>query len=369
MLAYEFTMLETRVRRLGVVLEPSGEATEVEGVLNPASARARDGKLLLFPRVVARGNRSRIGLVEAAGDEATPSFRRLGFALEPHEAYEFRSVAGGYGCEDPRVTFVPVLDAYLMAYTAFGPDGPRIAIAYSHDAYAWERIGLTDFSASGAPTADDKDAAFFPEPVYSPRGVLSLALYHRPMRRWSHANLQKTVPKILGRPAHEREGTRIAYIPLEAVFADRLNLLRVAESVLVLEPGASWGCIKNGAGTPPVRIAEGWLSLFHGVDPLYNDEARLCGMRYSAGVVIHDFEQPHLVRYRSPEPILVPETAEERRGTINNVVFPTGLDVRHGAAARTFDVYYGMADARIGRAQFEVGASSAQEIAREESAA
>lgn len=32
--------------------------------------------------------------------------------------------------------------------------------------------------------------------------------------------------------------------------------------------------------------------------------------------------------YRSPEPVLTPESAEELRGTIANVVFPTGIDRR-----------------------------------------
>jgi len=50
------------------------------------------------------------------------------------------------GCEDPRVTFVPVLDRYLMAYTAFGTDGPRIAVAHSQDGYRWERLGLASFA-------------------------------------------------------------------------------------------------------------------------------------------------------------------------------------------------------------------------------
>src|SRR5438105_9173078 len=51
-----------RLERLGIVMEPlPDEPREVEGVLNPATARARDGELYLFPRLVARGNFSRIG--------------------------------------------------------------------------------------------------------------------------------------------------------------------------------------------------------------------------------------------------------------------------------------------------------------------
>jgi len=39
-----------RLERLGIVMEPlPGEPREVEGVLNPASARARDGKQRRLP--------------------------------------------------------------------------------------------------------------------------------------------------------------------------------------------------------------------------------------------------------------------------------------------------------------------------------
>ncbi|HEY0798887.1 MAG TPA: hypothetical protein VGD50_07030, partial [Candidatus Baltobacteraceae bacterium] len=117
--------IETSFTRLGVVLSPDGSPSEVEGVLNPASARTRDGALLLYPRCVAQGNTSRVGLVEASGSGDQVTFTRHGFALEPSAPYELRTQGGGYGCEDPRVTFIPVLDLYVMAYTAYGPDGPR----------------------------------------------------------------------------------------------------------------------------------------------------------------------------------------------------------------------------------------------------
>jgi predicted GH43/DUF377 family glycosyl hydrolase len=51
---------------------------------------------------------------------------------------------------------------------------------------------------------------------------------------------------------------------------------------------------------------------------------------------------------RSRLPLLEPETKEEREGTVPNVVFPTAIDVRDSGDA---DVYYGMADFRIGAAR------------------
>jgi predicted GH43/DUF377 family glycosyl hydrolase len=154
-------------------------------------------------------------------------------------------------------------------------------------------------------------------------------------------------------PFEDRESIRIGYVPLDAVLKDRTKLLDVKESVQVLSPDARWGSIKIGAGTPPVRIREGWLALFHGVD-LIDDHDNKPSLSYSAGLVIHDHERPDRVLYRSPEPILAPTTERERVGIVDNVVFPTGLDPRPDLGADTFDVYYGMGDHSVGAARLRL---------------
>jgi predicted GH43/DUF377 family glycosyl hydrolase len=60
-------------------------------------------------------------------------------------------------------------------------------------------------------------------------------------------------------------------------------------------------------------------------------------VRYCAGVMILAEDDPLQILYRSEEPVLEPERETERFGVVDNVVFPTAIDV-----------YYGMADARIG---------------------
>ena len=62
-------------------------------------------------------------------------------------------------------------------------------------------------------------------------------------------------------------------------------------------------------------------------------------------------EHPHGIRYRSEHPVLTPVLPEERIGFVSNVVFLTAIDRRDdlGQPDR-FDVYYGMADSRIGAA-------------------
>ena len=66
-------------------------------------------------------------------------------------------------------------------------------------------------------------------------------------------------------------------------------------------------------------------------------------------------EHPHVIRFRSAEPVLTPELPQERGGVVSNVVFPTGIDRRDDLdMPDRFDVYYGMADNRIGVARLDV---------------
>ena len=56
----------------------------------------------------------------------------------------------------------------------------------------------------------------------------------------------------------------------------------------------------------------------------------------------------------------MPARPEERSGTVANVVFPTGIDRPDDLGPpERFDVYYGMADDRIGVARLEVPVHSA----------
>jgi len=60
-----------QLKRLGQIMEPEpGNSMEVEGVLNPAVIRGPDGELYLFPRLVAKGNYSRIGIARVLFNEA-----------------------------------------------------------------------------------------------------------------------------------------------------------------------------------------------------------------------------------------------------------------------------------------------------------
>jgi hypothetical protein len=69
-----------------MVMEPEpGNPQEIEGTLNPVATRGPDGALYLFPRLVARGNYSRIGWsrkpIMSGGPTAEVAARILGSHL------------------------------------------------------------------------------------------------------------------------------------------------------------------------------------------------------------------------------------------------------------------------------------------------
>ena len=84
--------------------------------------------------------------------------------------------------------------------------------------------------------------------------------------------------------------------------------------------------------------------LYHGVEG-QREAGREQPLCYSAGVLLLDAYDPRKVVYRSPDSILAPDVPAELVVVVPGVVFPTGVDVRPDGR---LDVYYGMADSRIG---------------------
>ena len=342
-----------RLERLGIVMEPlPGDPREVEGVLNPATARNSVGELYLFPRMVARGNFSRIGRARVLFDsDGKPSgVERLAVVLEPDEAWEQNTVTAGV--EDPRITFVESLNTYVMAYAAYGPLGPRIGLAVSTDLGSWERLGPVSFDYQPSLRTDlnlypNKDAMFFPEPVPGPDGKPAYAMLHRPMWNlsWVGPNGDPLLPAGI---TDRRHGIWISYAPADAVRSDLCALTRLGWHRQVAQPQQPWEATKIGGGTPPIRVPEGWLIVHHGVTRGKARPGEPVPVRYVAGAMVLDPQDVSRVLFRSQAPLLEPQTTEEREGTVGNVVFPTAIDVRNGGEA---DVYYGMADSRIGAAR------------------
>jgi predicted GH43/DUF377 family glycosyl hydrolase len=345
-----------QLHRLGTVMTPDpGNPDEAWGVLNPACCRDRAGELLLYPRVVAAHNRSRIGLARVCFRDNEPvGVERLGYALEPTEGFERN--ASTAGVEDPRVVYLAALDRFVMTYTAFGPLGPRVALAVSDDARIWERLGPVDFAYAPGDGTDfdlyhNKDALLFPAPVRDPHGRPALALIHRPDYTipWETGGHTQVLPTGT---AEARPSMWISYTALDAARRDVRALSRWSDHRLLATPEQPWEVAKIGGGAPPVLTPLGWLVLYHGVGtvPAATDGGSP-RPPYAAGVLILDRDDPRRILYRSSAPILEPDTAAERRGTVDNVVFPTAVDARGDGR---IDVYYGMADARIGVARLQI---------------
>jgi beta-1,2-mannobiose phosphorylase / 1,2-beta-oligomannan phosphorylase len=148
----------------------------------------------------------------------------------------------------------------------------------------------------------------------------------------------------------ERPGIWISYVPVAEVRDDIRNLVRLHDHRLVAMSEHAWEALKIGAGPPPVRVEEGWLLIHHGVtgemDPSTDQQQNV---RYEAGALLLDPEDPGRVLARTSEPLLTPSAPEERSGTVPNVVFPTAIEEIEGATY----VFYGMADTSIGMARLE----------------
>jgi len=352
-------MSEFKIQRLGTIMEPDMKnPMEAGGVLNPAIVRGKDGHLYLFPRMATKDNYSRIGITRVkfnkAGDPV--GVERLGIALEPEADYEKRPHGGG-GCEDPRITYVEPLELYMMTYTAFSSDGPRIALAQSKDLIKWERLGLVTYSPYEGIEFDginNKDACLFPLSVPSPHGHRSLGMLHRPLFPGTRPEekLHKPWDTEID---HHRECIWLSYSHVHPEREDKWHKGKFTSHKPLAIPLAVWEALKIGAGTPPVLTKFGWLFLYHGVqegEKSTETHKQLC---YSAGLMILSENDPYDIIYRSVEPILKPELPEEQIGIIADVVFPTGIDCRTDIGMpNRYDIYYGMADDKIGVARLDV---------------
>jgi len=63
-----------------------------------------------------------------------------------------------WGIEDTRITYVPELKKYAIAYTSYSRGGPGVSLALTEDFRSFERIGVIM-------PPDDKDAALLPRRI------------------------------------------------------------------------------------------------------------------------------------------------------------------------------------------------------------
>ena len=277
--------------------------------------------------------------------------RREGVVLSPDEGWERGHDHGGV--EDPRITWIPSLGLHVMTYVAFGPLGPRPALAVSADLRHWRRLGPIHFAYTHGLDTDlnlfhNKDMVFFPEPVPGPDGEPAYAMLHRPMWNMGKAVGGVYLPAGITDP---RPAIWISYVPA-AGRADRHphadprgrappgRLLRVRlggdedRRRAAPDPGA-----RGVAAHPPRRLRRGGRGLGPAAGPGVLGRGDAARPR-----------RPGRVLARTPFPLLEPVEAEERQGLVPNVVFPTAIAEIDGQRF----VFYGMADTSIGVARLEV---------------
>ncbi|MBR9706402.1 glycosidase [Candidatus Pacearchaeota archaeon] len=307
--------------------ESSLRGMEVEGVFNPAAIRLPNGDIMLYVRV-AEGpiKRKHLGspmivskdqshykyrlnrrlkreilekkgnvlylrdgvcrllnlshlrkvILDKNGFNIKKIYQKPFFTGMPHD--------GNLGVEDPRLTKIG--RKYLMTYVAVSSyEGASTALAISKNLKSWKREGIIF-------REQNKDVVIFPEKING----MYVAL-HRPEGFFSFSK-----PSIW-----------ISYSK---------DLTFWGEDKSIVHPRRnSWDERRIGSGCPPIKTNEGWLEIYHGIGGR--------GERgvYSAGAFLMDLKNPEKILARTPktEPLMKPGKKYERKGFINNVVFPTGI--------------------------------------------
>jgi predicted GH43/DUF377 family glycosyl hydrolase len=244
-----------------------------------------------------------------------------------------------------------------MTYTALTAQGPRIALAFSDDLFHWRRAGLATFRPHGTLDfngVDNKDALIFPTAIPDEAGKPAMAMIHRPLFPGTHPHQIASGPPPQAVDLH-RESMWISYCPAAMEGCAPHELCHFSSHHRLASPVAPWERLKIGGGTPPILTEHGWLVFYHGVCEAEEQGGGARRLRYSAGVLVLSAAHPRFIRYRSPQPVLRPTLSAEREGIVPEVVFPTGIDRRADLGSpNRMEVYYGMADTRIGVASLRL---------------
>ena len=269
-------------------------------VFNPGAARV-DGETILLVRVEDLRGISQLHVARSKDGETNWRFDPE--ALLKSEVD--RDPEETWGCEDPRLTWLPEREEWAIAYTAYSRRGPLVSLATTRDFRSVTRLGPVM-------PPEDKDAALVPR---------------RFDGRWA----------MIHRPSPLRGGAHmwLSWSPDMRHWGDHKLLLEARD-------GAWWDAGKIGLGPPPLETPEGWLVMYHGVR-LTSD-----GPIYRAGLALLDLDNPGVVLNHLDEWVFAPEAAYEMTGDVGRVVFPCGW-VLDEPTDRLF-LYYGGADTVIGLA-------------------
>jgi len=282
------------------ILTASDWPYAVNSVFNPGATLLPDGTTLLLCRVEDRRGLSHLTVARSVnGIDNWQIDSRPTLAADPINFPEEL-----WGVEDPRITYVEELKKYAIVYTAYTRDGPGVSLALTEDFSQFERLGVIM-----AP--EDKDAALLPQRIDG-----QWALIHRPV----------SAPR-----AH-----------MWISFSENLYHWGGHKLMLEARRGAWWDANKIGLSPPPIQTPKGWLVIYHGV------RQTAAGAIYRLGLALFDLMNPEVCLKRGDEWIFGPEETYERRGDVDNVVFPCGTTI--APDGDTVRLYYGAADTSIAMA-------------------
>src|ERR1700723_4271644 len=197
----------------------------INSVFNAGATRLADGTTLLLCRVEDRRGLSHLCAARSANGvdgwqiDSEPT-------LTPNPKDFPEEI---WGVEDPRITFAPELQQYVVTYTSYSRGGPGVSLALTKDFRTFERYGVIM-------PPDDKDSALLPRRIDG-----CWALIHRPMT-------------ALG--AH----MWISYSP-DLRYWGRHRLMLEARR------GAWGGAPKKGLLPPPPHTSHERAGVFSGVSP------------------------------------------------------------------------------------------------------
>lgn len=312
--------------------EPVG--WEESDTFNPAAV-VKDGKIYVLYRAednsaTGIGKRtSRIGLAESADGITMNRYPVPVMYPDEDNAKEYEWPGG---CEDPRVA-VTEDGTYVMAYTAWNREVPRLSIATSKDLMKWEKHGPAFAKAY--------DSRFKDMACKSGSIVTKLT------------GDKQVIAKV--------NGKYLMYWGEHAVCAatsdDLINWQPVLDEQnelkeLIKPRKGYFDSALTECGPPAIITDNGILLLYNGKNR--NDDEgrdkRFNAGAYCAGQVLFDLNDPYKAIQRLDVPFFRPMEAFEKSGQyIDGTVFIEGLAYLNSK----WYLYYGCADSQVSVAVFD----------------
>lgn len=307
---------------------------EESDVFNPA-ATLKDGKICILYRAEdnsAQGigkRTSRIGLAEST--DGIHVVRHAAPVMYPADdnmkEYEWPG-----GCEDPRVAMTED-GLYVMAYTSWNRDVPRLSIATSRDLLHWEKHGPAFAKAY--------DGRFKDMACKSGSMVTSIQ------------DGKLVLTKIDGKYFMYWGENMVAAATSDNLVDWTPILDEKNELAAVVRPRPNFfDSALTECGPPAVLTDKGIVLLYNGKN---STDEKSCDKRYTAGAycagqLLMDAHQPMKAIGRLDIPFFRPMASFEKSGQyVDGTVFLEGLVLYKGK----WFLYYGCADSQVGVAIYD----------------